>query len=108
VESQGPFDLHFSDHSKDFGHFSRCFSAIRDSSVVNFRFCSILHFLIGLFVFLLLNFLSSLYILDMNSLSDVGLVKIIFPICRLPICLIDCVLCLTESFQFHEVPFINS
>jgi hypothetical protein len=38
------------------------------------------------------NFLSSLYILDISSLSDVWLVKIFFPICRLPICLIGYVL----------------
>ena len=94
--------------TKDFEHFFRCFSAIQDSSVVNFWFSSIPHFLIGLFGFLVINFLSSLYILDISPLSDVGLVKIFFPICRLPICLIDYVLCLTEAFQFHEVPFINS
>jgi hypothetical protein len=41
---------------------------------VNSLFCS--PFLIGLFGLLLSNFLSSLYILDISSLSDVGLVKI--------------------------------
>ena len=30
-----------------------------------------------------------------------------FPICRLPFCLIDHVLCLSEVFQFQKVPFIN-
>jgi hypothetical protein len=45
---------------------------------------------------------SSLYILDISSLSDLGLVKIflILPIYWLPFCLIDCVLCLTKAFQF--------
>jgi hypothetical protein len=38
--------------TKDFEHFFRwCFSAIRDSSVVNSWFSSIPHFLIGLFGF---------------------------------------------------------
>ena len=64
--------------TKDFEHFFRCFSGIRDSSVVNSRFSSISHFLIGLFGFLVINFLSSLYILDISTLSDMGLVKFFF------------------------------
>jgi hypothetical protein len=91
---------------KDFEHFFRSFSAIQDFSVVKSWFSSIPHILIGLFGFLDINFLSSLYILDISSLSDVGLVKTFFPICKLLICLINYVLCLTEAFQFHEVPFI--
>jgi len=53
-------------------------------------------------------FLKSLYILDISLLLVVELVKIFFPVCRLPICLIDSLLCLTEAFQLHEVPFFNS
>ena len=49
-------------------------------SVENSLFNSAPHFLIGLFVSLESNFLSSLYILDISPLSDVGLVKI-FPVC---------------------------
>jgi hypothetical protein len=41
-----------------------------------FLFSSVPHFLRGLFVSLESNFLSSLYILGINPLSDVGLVKI--------------------------------
>ena len=62
----------------DVEHFFQCFSAIRDPSVVNSWFISIPHFLIGLFGFLVVSFLSYLYILDISPLSDVGLVKI-FP-----------------------------
>jgi hypothetical protein len=47
---------------KDVEHFFRCFSAIRYSSVENFLFSFVSHFLIGLFGFLESNFLSSLYI----------------------------------------------
>jgi hypothetical protein len=93
--------------TKDFYNFFMCCSAIGDSSVVKSQFSSIPHFLIGLFSVLMISFLFSFHILDISPLSYVGLVKVFFPICRWPICLIDCVLCLTEAFQFHEVPFIN-
>jgi hypothetical protein len=47
---------------------------------VNSWFSSKPHFLSGLFgVLLVINFLSSLYILDISSLSDVELVKMFFP-----------------------------
>nr|pir hypothetical protein 6 - rat [Rattus norvegicus]CAA37649.1 ORF6 [Rattus norvegicus] len=62
--------------TKDVEHFFRCFSAIWHSSAVNSLFSSEPHFLIGLFVSLRSNFLSSLYILDIRPLSVVGLVKI--------------------------------
>jgi len=75
---------------------------------VNPQFCSIPHFSIGFLVFLVVNFLSSVSILDISALSDVGLVKVFFPICRMLICLIDYALCLTEAFQFHEFSFISS
>ena len=64
--------------TKDFEHFFKCFSALWDYSVVNSRFSSIPHFLTGLFGFLETSYLSSLYILDISPLSDIGLVKI-FP-----------------------------
>lgn len=40
---------------------------------------SLAHFRIGLFVFLLLNFKHSLYVLDNNSLSDVCVSQIFSP-----------------------------
>ena len=45
---------------------------------MNSLFSSIAHILIGLFGFLVVSFLNSLYILDISPLLDVGLVKI-FP-----------------------------
>jgi hypothetical protein len=62
--------------TKDVEHFFRCFSAIQYSSVENSSFSSVPHILIGLFGSLKSNFLSSLYILDISPLLDVGLVKI--------------------------------
>ena len=70
MESQSCFDLHFSDE-----HFFKYLSAILDSSVESSLFRSDLNF-IGLFVLLMTNFLSSLYILEISPLSDVGLMKI--------------------------------
>ncbi|CAO2609882.1 hypothetical protein LEMLEM_LOCUS14409, partial [Lemmus lemmus] len=63
--------------TKDVEHFVRCLSAILNSSVESFLFRSVLHFFfIGLCGLLVSNFLSSLYILEIRPLSDVGLVKI--------------------------------
>jgi len=91
--------------AKDVEHFFRCFSAIRYSSAENSLFSSVPH--LGLFVSPESKFLSSLYILDISPLSDVGLVDI-FPIRWLMFCPNDSVLCLTEALQFYEVPFVES
>ena len=61
---------------KDVEHVFRCFTAIRYSSVENSLFSSYPILKIGLFGSLESNLLSSLYMLDISPLSDVGLVKI--------------------------------
>jgi hypothetical protein len=63
---------------KDVEQLFRCFSAIRYSSVEDSLFSSVPLLLIGLFGFLESTLLSSLYILVISPLSDLGLVKI-FP-----------------------------
>ena len=92
----------------DVEHFFRCLSGIQYSSVENSLFSSVSHFLIGLFDFLESSFLSSLYILGISPLSDLGLVKIFSQSVGDLFCLIDGVFCLTEALQFYEVPFIDS
>ena len=69
VESQGPFILHFHDHQE-------LWTAIQDSSVVNSWFNSVPYFWLGCLLFLVVSFLTSLYILNISPLSDLGLVKI--------------------------------
>jgi hypothetical protein len=57
---------------KDVENFFRCFSAIRYFSGENSLFSSEPHFLMVLFDFMESTFLSSLYILDISPLSDLG------------------------------------
>jgi hypothetical protein len=52
--------------------------------------------------------LSSLYILDISPLSDLGLVKILSQSVGGLSVLLTSVFCLTEALQFYEVPFVNS
>jgi len=82
-------------------------SAIRYSSAANSLFSSVSHFLIMLFGSLESNFLSSLHILDISLLSDVGLIKIFSQSVDCPFFLMT-VLCVTEALQFYEVPFVDS
>lgn len=58
-----------------------CMLAIRMSSLEKGLFKSYARFLIGFFVFLLFSCEGSFYILDTNSLSEIG--KYFSPVCRL-------------------------
>ena len=73
--------------------------------------CLVLYpiFWLGCLIFLEVSFLFFFFFffLDTSLLLDVGWVKIFFPICRLLICPVEYDSCLTEAFQFHEIPFIT-
>ena len=62
--------------------------------------------LIGTFVFILLNFKTSLYILDIDPLSSEWFASIFFPFYELSLHFVDCTLWSNKVFNFGEIQFI--
>ena len=74
------------------------------SSLKKCLFSSFAHFLIGLFIFLILSCMSCLYILEINSLSVV-LFAIIFSYLRAFILAYSFLYC-AKAFKFNKAPFV--
>jgi hypothetical protein len=93
--------------TKDVEHSFMYLLAIWISSLDNCLLNSFAYLVIGLFVLLLLSFLNSFYILNINPLSSKYLAMIFFPILWVVSWFWKLFLLMCKSFQFDTTQFVN-